>query len=66
MSKTPEKRIAGKCACGRSVTKIENSAIPTMRTDGTRFVYPGEPERGSCIFRCDDCLAVIDETWRQR
>lgn len=59
-----ERRIPGACTCGRSVTKIENSTCPTSRRDGARFVYTERTDDGWCIFRCEDCLQVIDEQWK--
>ncbi len=59
-----EIRTAGVCGgCGKFVLKIEQSVKPTCRADGVRYIYPGRPDDGSCIFRCENCHAVIDEVW---
>ena len=61
-----ETRIEGHCGkCGKDVTKIENSARNTCRSDGTRFVYTRKPDEGWCIFRCEQCHSVIDEVWKK-
>jgi hypothetical protein len=61
-----ETRIEGRCICGEGVTKILNSEKPTMWRNGTRWIYSGRPDLGWCIFRCDKCGAVIDETFTER
>lgn len=56
----------GKCKCGQGVTKVNNSILPTCRTDGVRFIYTDEPDKGWCIYRCKNCKEVIDEVWTKR
>jgi hypothetical protein len=57
-----ETRIAGACSCGRKVTKILNSEVPTMWKNGDRYIYPERDDKWG-IFRCEDCKEPIDETW---
>ncbi len=63
-----EKRIDGYCEnCGRWIVKIENSIEPTMRADGTRFIYKrpdkdAGPGESYCIFRCE-CGRVIEDNF---
>lgn len=59
-----EVRHRGACRCGRAITKIENSAVKTVRRDRARFVYENREDTGWCIFRCEDCSEVIDTTWQ--
>ena len=60
----PETRIEGQCSCGRKVTKILNSELPTMWLNGNRYVYTDEPEDGGCIYRCS-CGKTIDRQWQK-
>jgi hypothetical protein len=63
---TTEKRTEGECgSCERAVTLIEHSEYPTCRRDGNRYAYP-ERQDGWCIFRCEDCHAVIEDVWRPK
>lgn len=60
-----QERILGRCSvCKTTVTKIINSSLPTFRNDGIRFVYSEKPDFGWCIYRCDKCKNIIDETWK--
>lgn len=59
-----EVRLDGACACGTRVVLIQNSHLPTCRSDGVRYIYPNRPDTGWCIFRCKVCKEVISETWR--
>jgi hypothetical protein len=56
-----EREEHGKCCCGRSVTKVIGSSV-TARADKVRYYYPGSTFPG-CIFRCESCHNVIDETF---
>lgn len=58
-----ERHVPGQCQCGVRITRILDSAHPTCRADGSRFVYDGREDKGWCIFRCDSCFEVIDQSW---
>lgn len=61
-----ETRFDGHCGnCGKPVIRIANSLRETRRVDGVRFIYPNRRDTGYCIFRCDNCFALIDEVWRE-
>ena len=59
-----ERRQKGQCTnCGAPVTLVHDSEHPTCRRDGKRYVDDRTPDRGSCLFRCRQCHAVIDSNW---
>lgn len=64
---TPENEVrqAGACTCGKRVTRILNSVAPTVRRDGSRFVYTDEDDTGWGILRCRGCRKMIDTSWKQ-
>ena len=53
----------GRCKCGRHVNRIQNSTHPTCRRDGMRYVYANRADTGWCIFKCEDCGSVIEDSW---
>jgi hypothetical protein len=58
-----ERRVSGKCICGRPVVHVRNSVLPTVFTDGSRYIYPEEPDTGWSLFRCTSCSAVISDNF---
>ncbi|MCP3686517.1 MAG: hypothetical protein GY861_28090 [bacterium] len=58
--------IESKCSCGQKVLidrDANNGGVRrTCRRDGKRVFYPGEEDKGICVFRCSSCLKPIDET----
>lgn len=57
-------KIHGKCSkCGTPVLKLKGPWVSTCRADGIKFVYADDPDSQWCIFRCEKCKSVIDETF---
>jgi hypothetical protein len=55
--------INGRCKCGEPVVKTVDATGWTLRTDLTRYQYPGSTAGEYDIFRCRRCEEPIDDTW---
>ena len=63
VTETYEGEINGTCDCGERVTKIIGSNF-TMFTNGDRYRYTDEQDKGWGIFSCKNCKEPIYKTWK--